>query len=95
MNSMIKHLAKRALDKLAHRKSLLETPVMQIPAPVLVQMAGAIESLENHIITLSLESSEMRMRAHLAERRVEALVKLMKHYNVPADEIEEQLESAK
>lgn len=90
MNPLVKHIAERAKLKMESLTSLTEAPVMQVPAAVLVQVAQDIELRENHIITLSLECSELRMRLNTAESRVAALTKLLKRHNVPDDEIREQ-----
>lgn len=95
MIHLFKAIAVRAKRKLESRKSLTETPLIQVPANVLVEIDNLYEIRGNHIIEMSLNFSQMQIRAHLAERRVEALAKLLKHYNVPADEIEEQLEGVK
>lgn len=95
MNVMIKHLALRAKSKMESCTSLTEVPVMQVPAPVLVQMVDDIEHRENHIVELSLESFEMRQRAIIADRRVEALAKLAKHYGATEEEIQKYIQEIK
>lgn len=95
MNPLVKHIAERAKLKMESATSLTDTPVMQLPATVVVQMAKDIELRENRIVELSLQNSEISLRAAAAERRVNALVALAKHYNIPANEIKEQMDGAK
>ena len=95
MNPLVRHMAERAKLKMESITSLIDTPVMQIPATVIVQMANDIELRENHIVEMSLQNSELSLRAAAAERRVNALVALAGHYNIPANEIKEQMDGAK
>lgn len=94
MNPLVKHIAERAKLKMESATSLTDTPVMQIPATVIVQMANDIEARENHIVYLSIQNSDLSMKTAHAERRLMALTKLVQQY-IPADLLEEQLENVK